>query len=585
MENFKDSGLGEDVLRAIADLGFETPTPVQAETLPLILGSDRDLIALARTGTGKTGGFGLPLIDEIDTDIEEVQALILCPTRELCLQIARDFETYAKYRKGVRIAAVYGGAPAGDQIRNIQRGAQVVVGTPGRTLDLINRRKLKVGNITRLVLDEADEMLNMGFQEELDAILGATPEEKQTLLFSATMPKEAIKISKKYMQDPNQISVGHSDAGNSKIVHTYFQVRGSERFRLLKMLVEVDPEMYAVIFCRTRREVDGIANDMRTAGMRADAIHGDLSQAARDDVMGRFRRKQIQLLVATDVAARGLDVQDLTHVINYNLPDQPEVYVHRSGRTGRAGKEGQAYSIITGRESRKLRDIERHTKITFERGVLPTAEEIYQKQVLRYVERVEATEVKDDKLKAILAEQINERFADLTKEELIEKFIGTALGDLSKRYAKNSPLQEEKSREDSGGSRERPDRSNMNYTRLCIRAGKANGMNPAQLIGMLNRRVPRKRVAIGKVDVQRNMTYFDVDAKEADVVVESLTGLVDKGVSLDIQVYGKGESADSRGDSRGGSRGDSRGGGGFDKRKSFKKDSGFKKKPHRKGRD
>lgn len=583
MDNFKESGLGEDVLRAIADLGFETPTPVQAQTLPLILGSDRDLIALARTGTGKTGGFGLPLIDEIDTDIEEVQALILCPTRELCLQIARDFETYAKYRKGVKIAAVYGGAAASDQIRTIQRGAQVVVGTPGRTLDLINRRKLKVGNITRLVLDEADEMLNMGFQEELDAILGATPEEKQTLLFSATMPKEAIKIAKKYMKDPNQISVGHADAGNSKVVHTYFQVRGSERFRLLKMLVEVDPEMYAVIFCRTRREVDGIANDMRMAGMQADAIHGDLSQAARDDVMGRFRRKQIQLLVATDVAARGLDVQDLTHVINYNLPDQPEVYVHRSGRTGRAGKEGQAYSIITGRESRKLRDIERHTKITFERGVLPTAEEIYQKQVLGYVERVEETDVKDDKLKAILVDQVNERFTDLTKEELIEKFIGTALGDLSKRYAKNAPLQEEKSREDreDRGSRERPDRSNMSYTRLCIRAGKANGMNPAQLIGMLNRRVPRKRVAIGKVDVQRNMTYFDVDAKEADVVVESLTGIVDKGVSLDVQVYGKGEGADSGGGSRGGG---SRGG--FDKRKSsFKKDSGFKKKAHRKGRD
>lgn len=579
MDNFNESGLSEAVLRAIADLGFTTPTPVQAETLPLILGSDRDLIALARTGTGKTGGFGLPLIDEIDEDVREVQALILCPTRELCLQIARDFETYAKYRKGVKIAAVYGGAHVGEQIRALENGAQVVVGTPGRTLDLINRRKLKVGNIKRLVLDEADEMLNMGFQEELDAILGATPEEKQTLLFSATMPKDALRIAEKYMENPNQISVGHSDAGNSKVVHTYFQVRGSERFRLLKMLVEVEPEMYAVIFCRTRREVDGIANDMRMAGIHADAIHGDLSQAARDDVMGRFRRKQIQLLVATDVAARGLDVQDLTHVINYNLPDQEEVYVHRSGRTGRAGKEGQAFSIISGRESRKLRDIERHTGITFERGVLPTAEEIYQKQVMGYVERVEATDVTDNKLKAILASEVYERFSDLTKEELIDQFVGTALGDLSKRYAKNAPLQDEKPREERGEREDRSSRRDMDYTRLCIRMGKAHGMNPAQLIGMLNRRVPRKRVAIGKVDVQRNLTYFDVDAKEANVVVESLTGVVDKGVSLDVQVYGKGESgANDRG---GNDRGSSRGG--SDKRKTFKKEFGFKKKAHRKG--
>lgn len=579
MDNFNESGLSEAVLRAIADLGFTTPTPVQAETLPLILGSDRDLIALARTGTGKTGGFGLPLIDEIDEDVREVQALILCPTRELCLQIARDFETYAKYRKGVKIAAVYGGAHVGEQIRALENGAQVVVGTPGRTLDLINRRKLKVGNIKRLVLDEADEMLNMGFQEELDAILGATPEEKQTLLFSATMPKDALRIAEKYMENPNQISVGHSDAGNSKVVHTYFQVRGSERFRLLKMLVEVEPEMYAVIFCRTRREVDGIANDMRMAGIHADAIHGDLSQAARDDVMGRFRRKQIQLLVATDVAARGLDVQDLTHVINYNLPDQEEVYVHRSGRTGRAGKEGQAFSIISGRESRKLRDIERHTGITFERGVLPTAEEIYQKQVMGYIERVEATDVTDNKLKAILASEVYERFSDLTKEELIDQFVGTALGDLSKRYAKNAPLQDEKPREERGEREDRSSRRDMDYTRLCIRMGKAHGMNPAQLIGMLNRRVPRKRVAIGKVDVQRNLTYFDVDAKEANVVVESLTGVVDKGVSLDVQVYGKGESGanDRGGNDRGGSRG------GSDKRKTFKKEFGFKKKAHRKG--
>lgn len=569
MDNFQESGLGEAVQKAIVDLGFTTPTPVQAQTLPLILDSDQDLIALARTGTGKTGGFGLPLIDGIDEGVKGVQALVLCPTRELCLQIARDFETYAKYRKGVKIAPVYGGAHAGDQIRALERGAQVVVGTPGRTLDLINRKKLKVGNISRLVLDEADEMLNMGFQEELDAILGATPSEKQTLLFSATMPKEARRISEKYMTSPNEISVGHTDAGNSKVVHTYFKARASERFRLLKMLIEMDPDMYAVIFCRTRREVDGIAEDLRGAGMQAAALHGDMSQAQRDDVMNRFRKKRIQLLVATDVAARGLDVQGLTHVINYNLPDMPEVYIHRSGRTGRAGSEGQAYSIVTGREMRKLRDVEKYGKLTFQEGELPTAEMVYQKQVMRYIERVEKTIVNDDKLKALMVTDVYDRLKDLSKEELIEKFLGTALADLSKRYADAQPLQGEK-----GGDRERPGRNkprNIDYTRLCIRMGKAHGLSTAQLIGMLNRRVPRKRIAIGKVDVQRNLTFFDVDAKEANLVVDSLSGVVDKGVALDVQIYGTGEAAGSNARGGGGRRDDR-------KRNSYKKSNGFKRK-------
>jgi len=295
-----------------------------------------------------------PVVNDIDTDVKAVQALILCPTRELCLQIGKDLGTFSRFRKGVKVVAVYGGAPITHQIKDIKAGAQIVVGTPGRTLDLINRKKLKVGELKRVVLDEADEMLNMGFQEELNAILGATPEEKQTLLFSATMPKEARKISQDYMTDPAEISVGHSDAGNSNIVHQYYKVRASDRFSLLRLLIELDPDMYAVIFCRTRREVNGVAEDLRYAGHAADALHGDMSQAQRDDVMRRFRKGRIKLLVATDVAARGLDVSDLTHVINYNLPDAPEVYVHRSGRTGRAGKKGLALSIVTGKEVRTV---------------------------------------------------------------------------------------------------------------------------------------------------------------------------------------------------------------------------------------
>lgn len=578
MDNFKESGLGEAVLKAIADLGYETPTPVQAQTLPLTLAADnRDLIALARTGTGKTAGFGLPLVDGIDPEQEGVQGLILCPTRELCLQIARDLTAFAKYRKDVNVTAVYGGANVMDQIHAIRRGANVVVGTPGRTLDLINRKKLKVGNIRRLVLDEADEMLNMGFQEELDAILAATPADKQTLLFSATMPKEARQISEKYMNDPNEISAGHSDAGISKIDHKFFKVRASERFRLLKMLIEMEPEMYGVIFCRTRREVDGIADDLRTAGLNAGALHGDMSQAARDDVMRRFRRKQYSLLVATDVAARGLDVKELTHVINYNLPDAPEVYIHRSGRTGRAGNEGLAFSLVTGREMRKLHAIEKYGKITFEEGELPTPEMVYQKQVFRYLDKVENAQIEDKKLQQLLENTVFERLKGLSREELITQFLGTALQNLSSRYQNATPFQQERERPERDKSKK--DR-NIDYTRLCIRTGKAHGMNPAQLIGMLNRRVPKKRIAIGKVDVQRNLTFFDVDAKEANTVVKALTGVVDKGVALDVQIYGPGEAAGS-GDRKSKFK-KARKGGGND---NFKKEFGFKKKKkkHRKG--
>ncbi|PHI20402.1 DEAD/DEAH box helicase [Lewinellaceae bacterium SD302] len=578
MDNFKDSGLGEAVLKAVADLGYESPTPVQAQTLPLTLAEgNRDLIALARTGTGKTAGFGLPLVDGVDPETEGVQALILCPTRELCLQIARDLGDFAKYRKDVNVTAVYGGSNIMDQIRAIRNGANIVVGTPGRTLDLINRKKLKVDNIRRLVLDEADEMLNMGFQEELDAILSATPDDKQTLLFSATMPKEARQISEKYMTDPNEISAGHSDAGVSKIDHKFFKVRSSERFRLLKMLIEMDPDMYGVIFCRTRREVDGIADDLRTAGLNAGALHGDMSQAARDDVMRRFRRKQYSLLVATDVAARGLDVKELTHVINYNLPDAPEVYIHRSGRTGRAGSEGLAFSLVTGREMRKLRAIEKYGKITFEEGELPTPDKVYEMQVLRYLEKVEGTSVEDPKLQKLLESTVFDRLKDLSREELISKFLGTALHSLSSRYQDATPFQQERERpEREKKSRDR----NIDYTRLCIRAGKAHGMNPAQLIGMLNRRVPKKRVAIGKVDVQRNLTFFDVDTKESNAVVSALTGVVDKGVALEVQVYGPGEAAGRSGGGGGGFKKKFNKGG---KKDNFKKEYGFKKKKHRKG--
>ncbi|MEL7159636.1 MAG: DEAD/DEAH box helicase, partial [Bacteroidota bacterium] len=530
METFQESGLRDDVKRAVAELGFTTPTPVQAEAIPLILDdAQRDLVALARTGTGKTAGFGLPVINDVDTEVENVQALILCPTRELCLQIAKDLNSFSRFRKGVKVTAVYGGAPITHQIREIRDGAQVIVGTPGRTLDLINRKKLKVDQLRRVVLDEADEMLNMGFQEELNGILGATPEEKQTLLFSATMPKEAKRISETYMTDPAEISVGHTDAGNSKVVHQYFKVRASDRFALLRLLVELDPDMYAVIFCRTRREVNGVSEDLSYAGHAADALHGDMSQAQRDDVMQRFRKRRISLLVATDVAARGLDVQDLTHVINYNLPDAPEVYVHRSGRTGRAGKEGIAMSIVTGREVRKIREIERYSKIAFKLQDVPSQDEVYRLRALRFAESVKKAKL-DDKVAAFLPEVI-ESFAGIEREELIQLILGYGLGTLSRQLSGQKQIKNDKTQDN------RLDKGTKEFTTICLSIGRKQGYTVPQIIGMMNRRLPGKKIAFGKIDIQNNLTYVGVDAREAKKVVAAFAGASDKGTDLNVRIF------------------------------------------------
>ncbi|MBC6992915.1 DEAD/DEAH box helicase [Neolewinella lacunae] len=563
METFKDSGLRDDVKRAVAELGFTTPTPIQAQVIPLILDSSRDLVALARTGTGKTAGFGLPVVDGIDLDSPSVQALILCPTRELCLQIAKDLDGFARFRNGVKVAAVYGGAPITHQIREIKDGAQIIVGTPGRTLDLITRGKLKVDQLKRVVLDEADEMLNMGFQEELNGILASTPEDKQTLLFSATMPKEARKISEEYMRNPTEISVGHADAGNSKVVHQYFKVRGSDRFALLRLLVELDPEMYAVIFCRTRLEVNGVSEDLRFAGHSADALHGDMSQAQRDDVMNRFRRRRVKLLVATDVAARGLDVQDLTHVINYNLPDAPEVYVHRSGRTGRAGKEGIAMSIVTGREVRHLRAIENYSGISFQLRDVPSQNEVYRLRALRFAENVLAAKL-DDKVAAYLPEVID-MFAEMDREEIIQKILGYGLGTLSAQLSGQKQIQNDDTKDN------RLEKGSADFTTICMSVGKKHGYTVPQIIGMMNRRLPGKKISFGKIDIQNNLTYVGVDSKEAKKVVAAFEGAVDKGVEMNVRIFEDGTKIDAPW----------KGGG---KKKKQYQPGGFKpksKKPHR----
>ena len=430
---FEETGLNPLLLKAVTELGFTQPTPIQEQAIPNILASQRDLVALAQTGTGKTAAFGLPILHQTDLQSRTVQSLILCPTRELCLQISKDLESYAKYSPGLKIVAVYGGTDIMKQIRAIDRGAQIVVGTPGRSLDLIRRKVLQVSGIRHLVLDEADEMLNMGFQEDLDAILAGTPEDKQTLLFSATMPGEISRIAKKYMHDPAEISIGQRNAGASNVAHEFYMVQARDRYEALKRIADINPKIYGIVFCRTKRETQEIARKLSADNYNADAIHGDLSQAQRDDVMERFRAGEVQLLVATDVAARGIDVDDLSHVINYELPDDLEVYVHRSGRTGRAGKRGVAISIIHTREMRKISALERTVGKAFERKKVPTGREICEKQLFNLVDKVEQVEVDESQIESYL-DVVYKKLGWMSREDLIKRFLSVEFNQFLAYY-------------------------------------------------------------------------------------------------------------------------------------------------------
>ncbi len=388
MKSFNDSGLNQEILKALAEMGFETPTPIQAKAIPHLMSSNQDIIASAQTGTGKTAAFGLPSIHMTQIDKKMPQTLVMCPTRELCIQIARDLTNFSKYLSGLKIIAVYGGASVDTQVRALRQGAQIVIGTPGRTKDLIKRKKLILSDIKRVVLDEADEMLTMGFKEDLEAILADTPSKKQTLLFSATMSKRIISITKQYMNDPIQISAARVNLGAENVQHLYYMVHVKDRYEVLKRIADSNPNIYGITFCRTRKETKEISNKLMQDGYNADAIHGDLSQAQRDEVMDRFRKRKLHMLVATDVAARGLDVNDLTHIINYNLPDEEEVYVHRSGRTGRAGKSGISIAIIHTREVGRIRAIERISKIKFSSELVPSGKDICQKQLYSLMDKI-----------------------------------------------------------------------------------------------------------------------------------------------------------------------------------------------------
>jgi len=525
---FSETGIKPELIKAISEMGFEVPTPIQEKTIPHLLNSTRDLIGLAQTGTGKTAAFGLPILHNSDDNDRNVQTLILCPTRELCLQITRDMEKFSKYMPGFRIIAVYGGADISRQIKQLKSGGQIVVGTPGRVNDLIKRNVLKIGKIKWLVLDEADEMLTMGFKEEMDAILSNTPEEKQTLLFSATMPAEIAEMTNKYLKDPDRITIGKKNAGAENVEHQYYVVRAKDKYATLKRVADNYPDCYAIVFCRTRMETKEVAEKLLNDGYNADALHGDLSQAQRDLVMSKFRNKNLQMLVATDVAARGLDVSDLTHVINYSLPDDPEVYIHRSGRTGRAGKSGISVSIIHMKETGKIRQIEKLANKKFERHNVPGGDEICEKQLLYLIDKVVNVETNEKQIEKYLP-LIDEKLELLSKEDVVKKFLSFEFSRFL-NYYKNAPDLNVSFEEKNQKERRRPSK----MVNMFINAGKKHYLSATGLIGMINDYTRRKDIEIGKIDIQRKFSFFEVDPNFAGLVIDKLNGTMIDGYPVKV---------------------------------------------------
>jgi len=555
MSTFKEIGLKAPIIKALTDLGYEKPTVIQEKAIPQIISSDTDLKAFAQTGTGKTAAFSLPILELLEEDNNNVQAIILSPTRELAVQIGNNIKDFCKYLKNVKVTTVYGGSSMEDQIRSLKRGSQIVVGTPGRTVDLINRRALKLGNVRWLVLDEADEMLNMGFKEELDKVLEATPETKQTLLFSATFPREVEAIAKNYMTTPVEITSGEKNSGSENVSHEFYAVTERTRYPALKRIADLNPDIYAIIFCRTRRETQEVADNLIKDGYNADSLHGDLSQAQRDSVMGKFRKKTIQILVATDVAARGLDVNELTHVINHKLPDQIENYTHRSGRTGRAGNKGVSIVLVNNREKGKLRVIERIIKQKFVEGKVPTGKEIVENQLMNLIDKVNDTKVNESEITEFLP-SIYDKLKDLDREQLIQKFVSLEFNTML-AYYENSKDLNDLGRENSR-SRETAD----NMTRFFINIGRKDSLNPAKLIGLINDQNIGDKIEIGAIDILDTFSFFEIDKNFENQTLDAFASNQPDfdGRSVNVEITKKERSG-------GGRRG---------KKKSFgKKDGGF----------
>ena len=554
MNAFKELGLEDHLVQAITDLGFETPSEVQEKTIPLLLDEDRDLVALAQTGTGKTAAFGFPMLQKIDVNSRTTQGLILSPTRELCLQITNEMKLYGKHCKGLNVTAIYGGASITDQANQVKRGAQIIVATPGRMKDMISRRLVDISKIEYAVLDEADEMLNMGFFEDITEILSYTPKEKSTWLFSATMPKEVSLIAKKFMDSPTEVTVGHKNMGSKNVSHEYFVVGARDRYQALKRLADANPEIFSVIFCRTKRDTQKVAEQLIEDGYSAGALHGDLSQNQRDVVMKSFRAKQIQMLVATDVAARGIDVDDITHVINYQLPDEIEIYTHRSGRTGRAGKTGISMVIASKSEVRKIKSIERIIQKEFIKKEVPSGMEICEVQLKALANKIHDTEINQD-IEPYLND-INSLFEDVTKDELIKKFFSAEFTRFFNYYKKSKDLKSQ-----SSSHSQEDFRGDDNSARFFINIGSKDGYDWMKLKDFLRDTLQLNQDDVYKVDVKDSFAFFNTDESNKAKVLEFFTDFKQDGRFINVEITEKKSRDRNRGGGGGGGR--RSGGGGY----------------------
>ncbi len=561
MTKFEALGLQKSLLDAVADLGFETPSEVQEKTIPILLEGETDLVALAQTGTGKTAAFGFPLIQKIDSDSRTTQGLILSPTRELCLQITNELQLYAKYERNINVVAIYGGASITDQSRQIKRGAQIIVATPGRMKDMIGRRLVDISKIDYCILDEADEMLNMGFFEDIQDILSNTPKEKSTWLFSATMPKEVSIIAKKFMHNPKEVTIGTKNSGVDTVQHEYYVVGGGDRYSALKRLADTNPDIFSVVFCRTKRDTQKVAEKLIEDGYNAGALHGDLSQNQRDLVMNAFRKKQVQMLVATDVAARGIDVDDITHVINYQLPDEIETYTHRSGRTGRAGKSGISMVIITRSELRKIKAIETKIKQQFIAKKIPTGMEICEIQLYHLANKIKDTKINEEVADYLPA--INDVFQGIDRDELIKKIISVEFTRFYNYYNKTQDLNTIDVRDRGEG---RGDRNNVGEmaadgsVRYFINVGEKDGYDWMSLKDFLKDTLDFGRDAISKVDVKESFSFFNTDASDTAQVLEKFTEFKVDGRFVNVEVSKSPGGSSGGGNRRGRDRAQNRGG-------------------------
>lgn len=548
MKTFEELGVSPEIRKAIEEMGYENPMPVQEEVIPYLLGNRNDVVALAQTGTGKTAAFGLPLIQKINVSKRVPQALVLCPTRELCLQIAGDLTDYSKYITDLKILPVYGGSSIDSQIRSLKKGVHIIVATPGRLIDLMERKVAHLETIADVVMDEADEMLNMGFTDSINAILEQVPEDRNTLMFSATMSPEIARIAKTYLHNAKEITIGTKNEGSKNVHHIAYTVHAKDKYLALKRVVDFYPQIYGIIFCRTRKETQEIADKLIQDGYNADSLHGELSQVQRDLVMQKFRQRHLQLLVATDVAARGLDVNDLTHIINYGLPDDTESYTHRSGRTGRAGKTGVSIAIINLREKGKMREIERIINKKFTIGTLPSGKEICEQQLIKVIDDIEKVKVDEEEIETFLP-NIYRKLEWLSKEDLIKRVVSMEFNRFLDYY-KNAPEIEQpkgndkketaKERKDRGSDREKTARkAEKGYTRLFLNLGKTDGFYANQIIELVNRNLKKQRIQIGRIDLMQNFSFFEIIEAQAPMVIKALNKVSLNGRKVIVEVAGE----------------------------------------------